>query len=70
MASTEENKLLEWPSQSPDLNPILKCCGMTSRVFHTRHPKNIAELKQFCKDEWSKIPPDRCASLIHNYKKC
>ena len=38
---------------------------MTSSVGHPRHPKNITELKQFCKDEWSKIPPDRCAGLIH-----
>jgi hypothetical protein len=29
------------------------------RAVHTRHPKNIAELKQFCKEEWSEIPPDR-----------
>ena len=33
----------------------LRCCGMTSRAIHTRHPKNIAELKQFCKEEWLKI---------------
>ena len=25
----------------------LRCCGMTSRAVHTRHPKNIAELKPF-----------------------
>ncbi|CDQ91518.1 unnamed protein product [Oncorhynchus mykiss] len=48
----------------------LRCFGMTLRVVHTVHPKNIAELKQFCKEEWSKIPPDRCAGLICNYRKC
>jgi hypothetical protein len=42
---------------------------MTSGVVHTRHLKKIAELKQFCKDEWSKIPPNRCAGLIRNYRK-
>ncbi|CDQ88261.1 unnamed protein product [Oncorhynchus mykiss] len=35
--------LLERLSQSPELNPI------------EIKPKNIAELKQFCKEEWSKI---------------
>ena len=25
------------------------------RAVHTRHPKNISELKQFCKEEWSKF---------------
>ena len=55
-------RLLGWPGQSPDRNP-------TSTRFHTRHPKNIAELKQFCEDEWSKVPPDHCAGLIRNYRK-
>ena len=61
--------LLEWPSQSPDLNPIEMLWNDLKRVVHTRHPKNISELKQFCKEEWSKIPPDRCAGLIRNYIK-
>jgi transposase len=61
--------LLEWPSQSPDLNPIEMLWHDLKRAIHTRNPKNIAELKQFCKVEWSKIPPDRCAGLIRNYRK-
>ena len=28
-------------------------CGMTSRAVHTRHLKNMAEKKQFYKEEWS-----------------
>ncbi|KAF7644156.1 hypothetical protein LDENG_00226760 [Lucifuga dentata] len=40
------------------------------RAIHTRHPKNMAELKQFCKEEWSKIPPQHCAGLISSYWKC
>jgi hypothetical protein len=69
---TEEQKkicLLEWPSQSPDLNPNEMMWLDLKRTVHTRHPKNIAELKQFCQEEWSKIPPDCCAGLIHNYRK-
>ena len=62
-------RLLERPSQSPDLNPIEMLRHDLKRAVHTRHPKNIAELKQFCKEEWCKIPPDRCAGLIHNYRK-
>jgi hypothetical protein len=62
--------LLEWPSQSPDLNPIKMLWHNRKRVVHTGHPKNIAELKQFCKEEWSQIPSDRCAGLILNYRKC
>ena len=61
--------LLEWPSQSPDLNPIEMLWHDLKRAVHTRHPNNIAQLKQFCKEECSRIPPDRCAGLIHNYSK-
>ena len=61
--------LLEWPSQSLDLNPIEMLWHNLKRAVHTRHPNNITELKQFCKEAWSKIPPDRCAGLIHNWSK-
>ncbi len=27
------------------------------------------DLKQFCKEEWSKITPGHCAGLIHSYRK-
>ena len=60
--------LLEWPSQSSP-QPVEMLWHDLKRMVHTRHPKNIVELKQFCKEEWSKIPPDRCAGLIRNYRK-
>uniref|UniRef100_A0A3B3R2T1 Tc1-like transposase DDE domain-containing protein n=1 Tax=Paramormyrops kingsleyae TaxID=1676925 RepID=A0A3B3R2T1_9TELE len=67
----QQNKirLLEWPSQSPNLNPIEMLWHDLKRAIHTRHPKNIATLKQFCEEKWSKITPDRCAGLICNYRK-
>ena len=38
-------RLLEWPSQSPDLNVIEMLWHDLKRAVHTRHPNNIAELK-------------------------
>jgi hypothetical protein len=55
MASTEENTPLEWPSQSPDLNLIEMLWHDLKRAVHIKNPKNIAELKQFCEEEWSKF---------------
>ncbi|KAK3568277.1 hypothetical protein QTP86_002767 [Hemibagrus guttatus] len=62
-------KTLEWPSQSPDLNPIEMLWHDLKKVVHARKPSNVAEIQQFCKDEWAKIPPQRCNRLIASYRK-
>ncbi|KAK3534889.1 hypothetical protein QTP70_001921 [Hemibagrus guttatus] len=62
-------KTLEWPSQSPGLNPIEMLWHDLKKVVHARKPSNVAELQQFCKDEWAKIPPQRCNRLIASYGK-
>uniref|UniRef100_A0A8C4X9Y5 Transposase n=1 Tax=Erpetoichthys calabaricus TaxID=27687 RepID=A0A8C4X9Y5_ERPCA len=62
-------KTLEWPSQSPDLNPIEMLWHDLKKAVHARKPSNKAELQQFCKDEWAKIPPERCKRLIASYRK-
>ncbi|KAK3556190.1 hypothetical protein QTP70_005587 [Hemibagrus guttatus] len=62
-------KTLEWPSQSPDLNPIEMLWHDLKKVVHARKPSNVAKLQQFCKDEWAKIPPQRCNRLITSYRK-
>ncbi|KAF7670306.1 hypothetical protein LDENG_00272020 [Lucifuga dentata] len=63
-------KVLEWPSQSPDLNPIEMLWHDLKQAVHARKPSNVAELKQFCKEEWAKITPQRCERLIASYRKC
>ncbi len=60
-------KTLEWPSQSPDLNPIEMLWHDLKKAVHARKPSNVAELQQFCQDEWAKIPPQRCNRLIASY---
>ncbi|KAF7656731.1 hypothetical protein LDENG_00036710 [Lucifuga dentata] len=50
-------KVLEQPSQSPDLNPIEMLWQDLKRTVHARKPSNVAELKQICKEEWDNIPP-------------
>lgn len=59
--------VLEWPSQSPDLNPIENLWLDLKRAVHARYPRNLTELEQFCKEEWSKIAVGRCTRLIETY---
>lgn len=70
-AFMQRNKynVLEWPSQSPDLNIIENLWDDLKRAVHARHPSNLTELEMFCKEEWSKIPSSRIQTLIRGYRK-
>ncbi len=62
-------KVLEWPSQSPYLNPI-ENLWRALKVRVAKHlPGNLNDLERICKEEWDKIPPEICANLVVNYKK-
>ncbi len=65
-----KNKVLEWPSQSPDLNLIEMLWHDLKQSIHAWKPSNVTELKQIYKEEWDKIPLQRCERLISSYNKC
>ncbi len=62
-------KVLEWPSQSPDLNPIDNLWRELKLRVAKHQPRNLNDLERICKEEWDKIPPEMCANLVTNYKK-
>ncbi len=62
-------KVLEGPSQSPDLNPIENLWRELKVRVAKRQPRNLNDLERICKEEWDKIPPEMCANLVANYKK-
>lgn len=62
-------RVLEWPSQSPDLNIIENVWHDLKVAVHARRPSNLTELEAMCKEEWSKIPPARIQGLLQGYKK-
>ena len=55
--------VLEWPSQSPGLNPIEKLWNDLKIAVHQCNPSNLKELEQFYHEEWAKITVARCAKL-------
>uniref|UniRef100_A0AAY5K9B1 Tc1-like transposase DDE domain-containing protein n=1 Tax=Esox lucius TaxID=8010 RepID=A0AAY5K9B1_ESOLU len=65
----KKNNVLEWPSQSPDLNQIEYLWGDLKRSVRRRCPCNLTDLERFCKEEWANIAMSRCAMLIDSYPK-
>ncbi|KAI4873299.1 hypothetical protein NFI96_000469 [Prochilodus magdalenae] len=70
-AFMQRNKynVLEWPSQSPDLNIIENLWCHLKRAVYARKSSNLNELEMFCKEEWSKIPSATIQTLIRSFRK-
>ncbi len=62
-------KVLEWPSQSPDLNPIENLWRELKVRVAQRQTQNITALEEICMEEWAKIPATVCENLVKTYRK-
>ncbi len=56
--------VLDWPANSPDLNPIENLWGIVKRKMRDTRPNNAYDLKAAIKATWASIPPQQCHKLI------
>jgi hypothetical protein len=62
-------KVLEWTSQSSDLNPIENVWTELKKCVRARRSTNLTQLHQLCQEEWAKIHPTYCGNLVEGYPK-
>uniref|UniRef100_A0AAZ3QAD9 Tc1-like transposase DDE domain-containing protein n=1 Tax=Oncorhynchus tshawytscha TaxID=74940 RepID=A0AAZ3QAD9_ONCTS len=62
-------KVLEWPSQSPDLKPIEPLWAELKKRVRARRPSTLTQLHQLCQEEWAKIHPTYCGKRLTQVKQ-
>ena len=59
-------KVMDWPSMSPDLNPIEHLWGILKRKVEVRKVSNIRQLRDVVMEEWKSIPLVTCEALVNS----
>lgn len=56
--------VLNWPANSPDLNPIENLWDIVKRKLRVTRPNTVDELKAAIEASWASITPQQCHRLI------
>ena len=59
-------KMMDWPSMSPDLNPIEHLWGILKRKVEVRKVSNIRQFQDVIMEEWKSIPVATCEALVNS----
>ncbi len=62
--------VLDWPANSPDLNPIEYLWGIVKRNMRDTRLNNADDLKAAIKATWASITPEQCHRLIASMPRC
>ena len=62
-------ELIDWPSNSPDLNPIENLWGIVKGNVEKRMPKDLDKLKRYMDEEWQKIPNSLLMGLVRSLRR-
>jgi transposase len=62
-------EVMDWPSNSPDLNPIENLWAIVKGNVERRMPKNLTELERFMAEEWEAIPDAVLTNLAGSMKR-
>ena len=61
---TKNARVLKWPGNSPDLNPIKNSWTLIKKKVSTSNPTTMDELKRIIKEIWGKdIDQNVCKNL-------
>src|SRR4051812_38960689 len=59
-------KIMDWSSNSPDLNPIENLWEIVKRNVEKRMAQNIRNLERLMSEEWQNIPSSILISLVES----
>ena len=60
----ENVTVMNWPAQSPDLNPLENLWDHLKRVVHKNNPHNVKEVWTVINEAWNEFPHERLLKLI------